>query len=267
MTSNPLSTSQLEGDLKALGVRPGDGLFVHASIGAIGPVSGGANAVIAALQSAVGDTGLLAMPGFSSDAYFPDHIDRAALSPGMLKEIEDAVPGFDPETSPTADMGIIAETFRTWPGTCRSTHPTTSICLNGPDALQHVGQHDLAWATGPQTPLGTLRGRKHMKMLLIGVGWSRCSALHTAETLADTRRTKIRRFKSGKGDAAWMETCDVADDMNRLFPDVGAALEATGCVTGGHFGAAASKLCDYAPMVSFATNWINAANIQSGDRL
>ena len=108
--------------------------------------------------------------------------------------------GFDAATSPTAGMGVVAETFRTRPGparpgTRRSGHPAASICLNGPDADRCLGPHDLAWAAGENMPLGRLRHLEAMMLLLIGVGWNRCSALHTAETLAWHRRAKTRRFK------------------------------------------------------------------------
>ncbi len=266
MTDKISSKTSLIADLRALGVHEGDGLFVHASMRAIGPTIGGARAVIEALLFAVGSKGLLAMPGFSTDAYFPSNIDRAAISQEMRAEIEDSVLGFDPETSPTSGMGIIAETFRTWPGTCRSVHPATSICLKGLGASELASRHSLAWATGPETPLGYLQDRKRMKMLLIGVGGNRCSALHTAESLADTRRTKVRRFKTGTGNAPWTETPDVADDLNRLFPKVGAAFEEAGLVTSGKIGQAPTYLCNYAPLMSFAADWINNANIKSGDK-
>ncbi|MEM6971419.1 MAG: AAC(3) family N-acetyltransferase [Pseudomonadota bacterium] len=242
---------------------------MHASMGAIGTggaVEGGAAAVIEALQRALGPTGLIAMPGFSTDASFPASHDRAALSAERIAEIEAAVPGHDPANSPTVGMGVIAETFRTWPGTRRSSHPTVSICLNGPDTETYLTPHARAWACGPETPLGHLRARPAMKMLLIGVGWNRCTALHTAETLATTRRTKVRRFKSGAGNAAWLETPDVADDLNRLFPGVGAGFEATGAVRVGKIGAAEARLCPYAALVAYAAEAIDAANRASGDR-
>jgi len=266
MTDKISSKASLLADLRALGVNEGDGLFVHASMRAIGATIGGARAVVEALFSAVGSKGLLAMPGFSTDAYFPSDIDSTAISQEARAEIEDAVLGFDPETSPTSGMGIIAETLRTWPGTCRSVHPATSICLNGLDASKFASCHSLAWATGPETPLGYLQDRKRMKMLLIGVGWNRCSALHTAENLAETHRTKVRRFKTGTGNAPWTETPDVADDLDRLFPKVGAAFEETGLVSKGKIGQALTFVCDYASLLSFATDWINKANITSGDK-
>ncbi|MEM8789764.1 MAG: AAC(3) family N-acetyltransferase [Pseudomonadota bacterium] len=256
----------LSDDLAVLGVRPGDGLFVHASMRAIGGVVGGPRMVVQGLLDAVGPGGLVGMPGFSNDAYFPAGLDRATLPADRVVQIEAAVPGFDPLRSPTAGMGIIAETLRTWPGTRRSAHPAVSVCLNGANAQDYAARHSLDWATGPDSPLGRLCDRPSMKMLLVGVGWNRCSALHTAETLAATRRTKIRRMKLSGPTDCWVESPDVADDLNRLFPQVGGAFERTGAVRIGRLGDAECKICDYRDLVFFARDRIDAANLESGDR-
>lgn len=253
-------------DLAALGVCEGDGLFVHGAMSAIGFTVGGARTVVEALLESVGEAGLIGMPGFSEDAVFPADLDKSGLSREEFARIEDAVPGFDPLKSPTSGMGIIAECFRTWPGTGRSAHPVVSICLNGMNASGCLRDHSLAWATGAETPLGRLRDRPSMKILLIGVGWNRCSALHTAESLAGHRRTKTRRFKEGDVNGAWIETPDVADDMNRLFPAIGAAFEETGAVAFGRFGEAECRICDFRGLVDFASRRIDSANRESGDR-
>ncbi len=253
-------------DLALLKIDKGDGIFVHASMKAVGPVVGGPRTIVEALLEAVGETGLLGMPGFSEDAYFPADIDRSRLTPEQINQVEAAVPGFDVIKSPTTDMGVIAETFRTWPGTHRSNHPTLSICLNGLNAEGYLEEHSLAWGTGEQTPWGKLRDREPMKILLIGVGWNRCSALHTAESFAEHKRTKVRRFKNGGVRGSWIETPDVADDMNRLFPAVGEAFEQTAAVLTGSLGNAYCRVCDFSGLISFARDWIDAANKQSGDR-
>ncbi|MEM9318773.1 MAG: AAC(3) family N-acetyltransferase [Pseudomonadota bacterium] len=256
----------LEADFNKLGLAPGDSVFVHASMRAIGPIVGGARAVIQALLSSVGPEGLVAMPGFSSDAYMPTGIDIDPSDGKTIAQIEDAVLGFDAATSPADAMGIIAETFRTWPGTRRSPHPTTSVCLNGAEADSYATEHSLAWATGAETPFGKLYARPSSKILLIGVGWNRCTAFHTAETFAPTRREKTRRFKSGGPNGTWMETPDVADDVGRLFPAIGEDFVKAGRVTSDKIGQAASLLCDFRELVDFASDWIDAANIKSGDR-
>lgn len=263
--STKLNTKQsLLDELKAVGIEDGDGLFIHASMGAIGTTVGGARAVVEALFQAVGSEGLIGMPAFSTDAYFPANLDDESLSASSRAKIEDAVLGFDAHTSAASGMGVIAETFRTWPQTVRSQHPAVSVCLNGPDADQYLDDHALAWATGEQSPLGKLRLRPRMKIVLIGVGWNRCSALHTAESLCDTPRTKTRRFKNSHGQ--WQETIDVADDNDRLFPCVGEAFENTGAVETGNIGQAPCKICLYAPLVAFASELIAKCNVASGDR-
>lgn len=48
---------RLTDDLAGLGVHSGDTLLVHSSIKAVGPVDGGADALLDALQAAVGPEG------------------------------------------------------------------------------------------------------------------------------------------------------------------------------------------------------------------
>ncbi len=265
MSGTTHTVRTLRSQLQALGVRAGDGLFVHASMRAIGHVDGGSASVVEALLQSVGDQGLLGMPGFCHDAYAPSDLDRAS-DPTKVALAEYEVPGFDPAWSTAAGMGAIAETFRTWPGTQRSLHPTTSVCLNGPGSEAYLSPHAAAWSTGPASPFGRLRDRFNMKILLIGVGWNRCTPLHTAESYATHKRLKTRRFKSGPGRSLWMETPDVADDLDRLFPRVGEAFEQTGAVSTGPLGEAVARLCPYDDLVSFATAWIDDENRRTGAR-
>jgi aminoglycoside 3-N-acetyltransferase len=257
--------ASLLNDLTRLGVAARDGLFVHASLRSIGNVVGHARAVVSALIDSVGDEGLIGMPGFSTDAYWPDFLNREAMNGEDGRKLEAAILGFDPQLSSTTGMGAIAETFRTRPGILRSSHPCVSICLHGAEADRYIAPHSLDWATGPDTPLGRLRDRPQMKILLIGVGWNRCSALHTAEALADHRRLKKRLFKASSTSPMMLETDDVADDLGRLFPAVGSAFEKEGAVTVGRIGNAESRLCSYSELVSFARDYIDNANKRAGE--
>ena len=68
-------------DLRRLGIRSGERIFVHPSFKAVGLSLGGPDVVVAALQEAVGPNGSLGMPVFPY-SFSPDT-------------------AFDPDTSPS----------------------------------------------------------------------------------------------------------------------------------------------------------------------
>lgn len=222
---------QLRDDLAALGVTPGCTLIVHSSLRAVGRVEGGAAAVVAALVDAVGREGNLAMPAATPQCAAP--------------------PPFDAATTPTT-MGAIAEAFRTWPGTRRSDHPLESVCARGARAAEIVRDHPLAFSEGPGTPFARLHDLDAW-ILLLGVGFNRCTALHFAESLAPKRRTMTVRFPRGDGAAReWIEVPNVADDLDTHFPEIGARYLATGRARLGTIGAAGATLVRMRDLVAVA---------------
>jgi aminoglycoside 3-N-acetyltransferase len=101
--------------LRELGIRPGAVVLAHGSLGRLGWVHGGEEAVIDALLSAVGSEGTVCMPTVSYGRYGPRH----------------PPPPFDPAR--TAGMaGRISERFRQRDGVIRSLHPTHSVAASGP---------------------------------------------------------------------------------------------------------------------------------------
>src|SRR6476620_8104681 len=96
------------------------------------------------------------------------------------------LPAYDPATTPSVGMGVVAELFRTWPGAQRSRHPGRSCAAHGRRANELVERQDLEEPFGDQSPLGklyTLDGY----VLLIGVDHSRNTSLHLAEHRANFR--------------------------------------------------------------------------------
>ena len=61
----PYTREKLIQDFTNLGIEKGDTLFIHSSFKSLGSVEGGAGTVIAALEAAVGQNGLILMPSFS----------------------------------------------------------------------------------------------------------------------------------------------------------------------------------------------------------
>ena len=105
MTAGPaLAPGDLAERLRALGLAPGDTAMVHASLRALGPVRGGAEAVARALLDAVSPGGTL-MAYVSWDRSPHDEtLGGSTLDP----EARAAWPPFDPETAlPYPGFGVL----------------------------------------------------------------------------------------------------------------------------------------------------------------
>src|SRR3712207_8894196 len=115
-----VTRSRLHADLRALGVRAGRVLMLHASVRAIGWVVGGPRVILDALLDLLTPGGTLMMlASWEGNPYgmeaWPEE-RRAAW--------QAECPAFDPATSPAdhREMSILAEYLRTWPGARRSDH-------------------------------------------------------------------------------------------------------------------------------------------------
>ncbi len=203
---------RLADDIAAAGVAAGTTLIVHSSLSSIGRVAGGAPTVIRALLAVLGPRGTLAMP---------------AATPQCAADPEGAAPLFDRRTTPTS-LGAIPEAFRTWPGTLRSDHPLESVCARGPLAPEITREHPRAFSEGPGSPFARLH-ELDSRILLLGVGFNRCTALHFAESLVERRRTTTVRFAVLRdGRRSVVEVPNVADDNDTLFPVIGDRYVAAG---------------------------------------
>jgi len=111
--------------LLGAGLKKGDAVIVHSSLGRIGYVEGGADAVIGAFLEIIGAEGLLVMPTFSEPPY--DEKEKSCL--------------FDVKNTP-AYTGKIPETFRLRKGVRRSISPMHSVAAYGRKAEWLVKGHD-----------------------------------------------------------------------------------------------------------------------------
>jgi aminoglycoside N3'-acetyltransferase len=179
-------------DLRRLGVAPGDLVMPHASLRAIGPVEGGAAGVVAALDAAVGGAGTLLMTIGARDDWawvneHPEH-ERAALLAGSEP--------FDALAAPSdPDNGVLAEVFRTTPGTVVSAHPEGRFAARGRDAAALV--NDVPWDDyyGPGSPLARLVERRG-KVLRLGADVETVTAIHYAEYLVPIpSKRRVRRHR------------------------------------------------------------------------
>ncbi len=253
----PVSQTRVRRDLAALGVEPGTTLVVHSSLTAIGWVVGGPQTVVRALLEALGEEGTLVLPAATPQCADPATWKDLRVPAEHLQQVRDHLPVFDPRTTPTP-LGAVPEAFRTWPGTLRSDHPLESVCARGPAAREITGEHPLAFSEGPGSPFDRLN-RLDAWVLLLGVGFNRCTALHYAESLAARRRTTTVRFPAlDNGRRVWVEAPNVADDDDVHFPVVGARFLAAGRARQGAVGEAPSILFRMQELVPFVVDYFDA---------
>lgn len=160
MPNPPCPLDEVVAQLAALGVRKGGVLLVHTSFRAVRAIEGGPLGLIAALRRAVGTDGTLVMPTMT-----------------------DGKSVFDPKTTPTTDMGIVAETFWRKDGVLRSTHPGGSFAAEGPHARAICAPQPLSPPHGPDSPVGRVHDLDG-QVLLLGVGHAEDTTLHLAEAIA-----------------------------------------------------------------------------------
>ena len=251
LRGQPKTEAGLCQDLVAIGVTHGMTLLVHSSLSSIGWVVGGAPTVVRALLYVLGDSGTLVMPAATPHCSDPATWPGPRMPEAWLAEVREHLPIFDPRITPTV-RGAICETFRTWPDTLRSDHPVESICARGVAAPAITSVHPLAFSEGRGGPFERLYNLD-CRVLLLGVGFNRCTALHFAESLVDRRRVKTMRFPVlENGRRAWKEVPNVGDDNDTHFPAIGHEYASAGGVRQGTIGDARSMLFPMRGLVDFA---------------
>lgn len=253
----PLTADAIAATLHDLGLRAGDVVLVHVSLGTLGYVVGGALGVVAGVGAAVGPTGTVVMPAFTGDLSDPRDWVDPAVPEAWWPVLRAAMPAFDPASSPTWGIGVTAELFRTQPGVVRGSHPRVSFAARGPEAAAIVAPHALADMFGEGSPLGRLYARG-ARVLLLGVDHGANTAMHLAEHRArwrGKRRIEEAAPVPGPGGARWVRWRELdhsADD----FPLIGEDFEAAGGVAVGALGAGTARLMDLPAVVDFAARWM-----------
>ena len=243
MSDTPRSVAELAADLRRLGIQSGDVVMPHASLRKIGPVVGRAAGVVQALDAAVGAEGTVLMN------VGPDNSDL-----------------FDPLRTPTdPDNGVLAEVFRTTPGTLVTNHPEGRMGARGRLAGQLT--RDVPWDDyyGPGSPLERLV-ELHGKVVRLGADLGTTTLLHYAEYLVPLpgkrRVVRHRRVLDPAGPVVRAVEC--LDDSDGIFDygdgdyfeDLTLEYLRTGRARQARVGNASSELIDAADMVEFAVAWM-----------
>jgi len=136
--------------------------MVHSSLRALGC---GAETVIDGLLTALGAEGTLLMPALT------------------YERVTRETPFFDVRATPS-NVGVIPETFRLRPGTCRSLHPTHSVCAVGPFAALLPDHARDTTPCGPHSPFHWLP-KHNGQILMLGCGLAPNTSMHAVEELAE----------------------------------------------------------------------------------
>lgn len=254
-TNLPRTRQSLASDLARLGLEKGMTVIVHSSLSSLGWVNGGAVTVIQALIDVITPLGTIVMPTHSGEYSDPALWGNPPVPEDWCTIIRDTMPAFDPEITPGRAMGVISEVFRKWPGSVRSSHPSTSFAAWGKHANDIVSDQPLDFPMGQQSPLSHLYNLDS-SVLLLGVGFSNNTSFH----LAEYRSNKRNVCEAGgpiivNGNRVWTIYKDIEFETEE-FKLIGQDFEQTGKVTNGIVGSANTKLFSQRAAVDFALEWI-----------
>jgi uncharacterized protein len=269
-------------DFRKLGVATGQTLLVNASLRSIGRVDDAAESVVAALREALGPEGTLVVPSGTAEnsRSSREHLARiSGMTRQETKEFRAQMRPFNRYITPSTEMGQVAEAVRTHPEAVRSEHPQTSFAGLGPRAAELMENHELTCHLGHESPLGkmylrdrgsfdclqaegTRPGKAHPPatawVLLLGVGFSACTAFHLSEYLytpTPPRQKYEYVIACGSGGAQWKTYEDVVLDDSE-FELLGELLDRAGLPNSGYVGDANCRLMPLCQVVDFAARWM-----------
>lgn len=245
--------------LRAAALPAGRDVLVHASMRAVGPLADGPTTVVAAIREVIGRGAAIVVP-----AQTPIHSPTSRafaeatrnMSAAELARFASRLEGFDPGSSPAQGMGALAETVRQHPRAHRSVHPLTSFAALGGRAQRLMAQHDITSLLGEQSPLRALYD-SHATVLLLGVDFTACTAIHLAEHRlpwsAPTQR--YRCFVRSSGGRTECEFTGARYDDGD-FADLGEALDIQPFVGHGRLGRAPVRVLPMRQTVDFSAIWM-----------
>lgn len=253
----PLTVDSLAEQFAACGLAAGQTVLVHSSMSKMGWIAGGPVAVIQALLRVLTPTGTLMMPTHTNANTDPTYWQHPPVPASWWPIIQQHSPAFDPAITPTREMGVIAELFRTWPGALRSNHPIGSFAALGPHAAYLTAHHPLEEMFGDRSPIGKLYERDGY-ILLIGVGHGNNTSLHLAEFRANwpgKRKIKEGTAMYVDGVRQWVnfEMFDLETDD---FDQIGDSYEVKNNIPRHKVGRAEVRFMKQRPLVEYAVQWM-----------
>jgi aminoglycoside 3-N-acetyltransferase len=231
----------LADQLRSLGVQAGAPLMLHSSLRKVGPIVGGADALLDALVDVISPTGTLM----------------------MLLGADLSVP-FDARTTPVdvEEMGVLTEVFRQHPEVRVNDHAAARYGALGPASralLEPIPLHDYH---GSGSVLERFTDTGGM-VLRLGANVNTVTLTHWAEyraRLPDKRRAKLRYWRADLGEQ-WIESLDDTNGIRDwsqgdYFPRIWLDFLAAGHARTGIVGRTVAELFEAPRFVHFATAWM-----------
>jgi len=254
-----LTPSDIGEQLRHAGWHAGMTVLVHSSMSRIGGwIPSGTQTIITAMLDVIGEDGTLVMPTMTTDNSEPSYWQNPPIPESWWPTMRDVMPAFDPDTSPTRMMGILAENFRSYPQVRRSQHPQASFAAHGKHAGFITANHDLEQQFGEKSPLARIYELDGY-VFLLGVGYGNNTSLHLAEERMDSPRHAPQgsaMLVDGKRQWVTFDTVDYEDDD---FETIGADYETAHpeAVQVSTVGNATVRLMRQRPLVDFGVTWLN----------
>lgn len=242
MTDAATRTTLAE-QLRSLGVQAGVPLMIHCSLRKVGPIVGGAQALLDALVEVTSPGGTLM----------------------MLLGADLSVP-FDAKTTPVdvEEMGVFAEVFRQHPAVCVNDHAAARYGALGPASRALVEPIPLHDYHGPGSVLERFTEAGGM-VLRLGADVETVTLTHWAEYrahLPNKRRAKLPYRRADIGEQ-WIDSLDDTHGIRDwprgdYFPQVWLDFRAAGHARTATVGRTVAELFDAQRFVRFATAWIES---------
>ena len=236
-----ISQADIARDLRGIGLKAGDMVYVHTSMKRIGWLEHGAQTLIDAFADVLGAQGTLCVPthtlSFSKSAPY-DPLETAAV------------------------LGAFPDALWRNAHALRSGHASHSSAAIGLKAEWLTKDHDPTHALGYNSPLHRLY-RAGGRILLIGVTFRACTALHLAESLSGVPYTKLH-YDASWGPQVFARNQDgtISAYSQVEFPGCSSRFDLIlphlpdGSLHTGQIGAAAGMLVDVVPLVDTAVRLI-----------
>lgn len=255
-TKEPLSKADLITDLKALGLKPKDGIILHVSLSSIGWIIGGERTLIEAIQTVITPNGTIVMPSQSGNVSDPAEWENPPVPSAWVEKIRANMPPYHPDLTPTYAIGRVAEYFRSLKSVKRSAHYKNAFAAWGHGVEPLLDPHAPGHAFDEESPLQRMLDRA-FKVCLIGTSYDSVTALHYAESQSYIKRSIKDLYYMHTDEQTEIRYVYEFDYVTDEFAAIGQAFEQSFRPQKGLIGQANAKLIRLTDLVPFAIAYLS----------